>query len=186
MELEDLKKDAKDRMEKTITTLEREFGKLRTGRASSDLVDNIKVEMYGQATPINQLATVSIPDSRTISIQPWDRGSFGPIEKAIQKSDLGLSAVNDGKLLRIVIPPLTEERRKDLVKIAKKYTEEAKVAIRNIRREANDQLKKAEKDKQVTEDEHRRTHDEIQKITDACVTKSEEKFAAKEKDIMQL
>ena len=111
MELEDLKKDAKERMEKTIVALEREFAKLRTGRASSDLVDNIKVDMYGTATPINQLATVSIPDSRTISIQPWDRGAFGPIEKAIQKSDLGLSPVNDGKVLRIAIPPLTEDRR---------------------------------------------------------------------------
>ncbi len=186
MELEDLKKDAKERMEKTIVALEREFAKLRTGRASSDLVDNIKVDMYGTATPINQLSTVSIPDSRTISIQPWDRGAFGPIEKAIQKSDLGLSPVNDGKVLRIVIPPLTEDRRKDLAKVAKKYTEEAKVAIRNIRRESNDHLKKAEKDKQITEDEHRRTHDEIQKITDACVAKSDEKLAAKEKEIMQL
>lgn len=186
MDLEALKNETKDRMEKTISTLDREFSKLRTGRASTDLVDNIIVDYYGTSTPLNQLATVSVPDSRTISIQPWDRGAFQAIEKAIQKSDLGLSPVNDGKLLRIAIPPLTEERRKDLVKVAKKYTEEAKVAIRNIRREANEQLKKAEKDKVITEDDHHRNNDEIQKITDANVSRADEKCAAKEKDIMQL
>ncbi|MBQ4133714.1 MAG: ribosome recycling factor [Desulfovibrionaceae bacterium] len=186
MELDALKQDTRERMEKTLTALDREFSKLRTGRASTDLVDSIKVDYYGTVTPINQLATVSIPDSRTISIQPWDRGAFSAIEKAIQKSDLGLNPVNDGKVLRISIPPLTEERRKELVKVAKKYTEDAKVAMRNIRREANDALKKAEKDKTITEDDHRRCHDEIQKITDSCVAKADEKLAAKEKDIMQI
>lgn len=186
VELDVLKQETKERMEKTLAALDREFSKLRTGRASTELVDSIKVDYYGAVTPLNQLATVSIPDSRTISIQPWDRGAFSAIEKAIQKSDLGLSPVNDGKVLRISIPPLTEERRKDLVKVAKKYTEEAKVALRNIRREANDALKKSEKDKEITEDDHRRSHDEIQKITDASVAKADEKLAAKEKDIMQL
>ena len=186
MELEALKQDTKERMEKTLASLDREFAKLRTGRASTDLVDSIKVDYYGTVTPLNQLATVSIPDSRTIAIQPWDRGAFSAIEKAIQKSDLGLNPVNDGKVLRIAIPPLTEDRRKDLVKVAKKYTEEAKVALRNIRREANDTLKKAEKDKTITEDDHRRCHDEIQKITDASVAGADAKLAAKEKDIMQI
>ena len=186
MEFEALKKDTTERMDKTLAALDREFAKLRTGRASTDLVDAIKVDYYGTVTPLNQLATVSIPDSRTISIQPWDRGAFSAIEKAIQKSDLGLNPVNDGKVLRIVIPPLTEDRRKDLVKLAKKYTEDAKVALRNLRREANDILKKAEKDKEMTEDDHRRGHDEIQKLTDGCVVKADEKLAAKEKDIMQL
>lgn len=186
MEIDQIKKDAKERMEKSLHALEKELAKLRTGRASTDLVDGIKVDYYGTVTPVAQLSTVSIPDSRTISIQPWDKGAFSAIEKAIQKSDLGLSAVNDGKTLRIAIPPLTEERRKDLVKVAKKYTEDAKVAIRNIRREANELLKKAEKNKEITEDDHRRAHDEIQKLTDNNVLKSDEMLAAKEKDIMQL
>jgi ribosome recycling factor len=186
VEIDALKQDTRERMEKTLAALEREFSKLRTGRASTDLVDNVKVDYYGTITPLSQLATVSVPDSRTLSIQPWDRGAFSAIEKAIQKSDLGLSPVNDGKVLRIAIPPLTEERRKELVKVAKKYTEEAKVALRNVRREANDHLKKAEKDKEITEDDHRKTHDDIQKITDSSVAKADEKLAAKEKDIMQI
>ena len=186
MEIDALKQDTKERMEKTLTALERDFAKLRTGRASTELVEGVKVDYYGTITPLSQMATISVPDSKTLTIQPWDRGGFSAIEKAIQKSDLGLSPVNDGKVLRIVIPPLTEERRKDLVKVAKKYTEEAKVALRNIRREANDLLKKAEKDKELTEDEHRKTHDEVQKITDASVAKADEKLAAKEKDIMQI
>ncbi len=186
MEIDAFKQDTKERMEKTLTALERDFSKLRTGRASTDLLEGVKVDYYGTITPLSQMATISVPDSKTLTIQPWDRGGFSAIEKAIQKSDLGLSPVNDGKVLRIVIPPLTEERRKDLVKVAKKYTEEAKVALRNIRREANDLLKKAEKDKELTEDEHRKTHDEVQKITDASVAKADEKLAAKEKDIMQI
>lgn len=186
VEIDALKQDTKERMEKTLTALERDFSKLRTGRASTDLLEGVKVDYYGTITPLSQMATISVPDSKTLTIQPWDRGGFSAIEKAIQKSDLGLSPVNDGKVLRIVIPPLTEERRKDLVKVAKKYTEEAKVALRNIRREANDLLKKAEKDKELTEDEHRKTHDEVQKITDASVAKADEKLAAKEKDIMQI
>lgn len=140
--MENVKNDAEARMTKAIASLEKEFGGLRTGRASSALVENVKVDYYGTPTAITQLASVAVPDSRTITIQPWDRGSFGLIEKAILKSDLGLTPVNDGKLIRISIPPLTEERRKELVKVAKKYTEEAKVAIRNIRRDANDDLKK--------------------------------------------
>lgn len=181
-----IKKDAKERMDKALTSLDREFAKLRTGRASAALFDGIKVDYYGTMTPLGQLATVAVPDSRTITIQPWDRGAFGAVEKAILKSDLGLNPVNDGKILRITIPPLTEERRKELVKIAKKYTEEGKVAIRNVRRDANDSLKKLEKDKQITEDEYKRAQEEVQKLTDSAVAKADSLFGAKEKEIMEI
>lgn len=184
--MDTIKRDAKERMDKALTSLDREFAKLRTGRASAALFDGIKVEYYGTMTPLGQLATVAVPDSRTITIQPWDRGAFGAVEKAILKSDLGLNPVNDGKILRITIPPLTEERRKELVKIAKKYTEEGKVAIRNIRRDANDALKKLEKEKQITEDEFKRAQEETQKLTDAAVAKADTLFGAKEKEIMEI
>lgn len=184
--MDTIKRDAKERMDKALTSLDREFAKLRTGRASAALFDGIKVEYYGTMTPLGQLATVAVPDSRTITIQPWDRGAFGAVEKAILKSDLGLNPVNDGKILRITIPPLTEERRKELVKIAKKYTEEGKVAIRNIRRDANDALKKLEKEKQITEDESKRAQEETQKLTDAAVAKADTLFGAKEKEIMEI
>ncbi|HKK33134.1 MAG TPA: ribosome recycling factor [Desulfomicrobiaceae bacterium] len=176
----------KERMQKVLDNLDREFGRLRTGRASTTLVDNIRVEYYGSPTPLNQVASVSIPDSRTIAIQPWDRSAFGLIEKAIMKSDLGLNPVNDGKIIRISIPPLTEERRKDLVKMAKKYTEEAKVAVRNIRRDENETLKKMKNDKDISEDELHRGQDEIQKITDAFIEKTEVQLKEKEKEIMEI
>ena len=181
-----IKKDAKERMDKALTSLDREFAKLRTGRASAALFDGIKVDYYGTMTPLGQLATVAVPDSRTITIQPWDRGAFGAVEKAILKSDLGLNPVNDGKSLRITIPPLTEERREELVKVAKKYTEEGKVAIRNVRRDANDSLKKLEKEKKITEDEYKRAQEDIQKLTDSAVAKADSLFAAKEKEIMEI
>lgn len=184
--MEAIKKDAQERMERALASLDREFAKLRTGRASAALFDGIKVEYYGQLIPLSQLATVAVPDSRTVTIQPWDRGAFGAVEKAILKSDLGLNPVNDGKVLRIVIPPLTEERRKELVKVAKKYTEENKVAIRNIRRDANDTLKKMEKEKTITEDECKRAQDEVQKLTDAAVAKADVRLGAKEKEIMEI
>ena len=141
-------------------------------------MDNIKVDYYGTPTPISQLASVAIPDSRTITIQPWDRGAFASVEKAILKSDLGLTPVNDGKIIRISIPPLTEDRRKS--------GEEAKVAVRNVRRDANDQLKKLEKDKAISEDELKKATDDVQKLTDKYVAKVDEKCAAKEKEIMDL
>ena len=130
--------DAEERMGKAVSNMDKEFGKLRTGRASTSLVDGIKVDYYGTPTPISQLASVAIPDSRTITIQPWDKGGFASVEKAILKSDLGLTPINDGKIIRIGIPPLTEERRKDLVKVSRQYSEEAKVAVRNVRCDAND------------------------------------------------
>ncbi|WP_031387229.1 ribosome recycling factor [Desulfonatronum thiodismutans] len=178
--------DNKERMEKSLQSLDREFKRLRTGRASGALLDGIRVDYYGTSTPLDQLASISIPDSRTISIQPWDRGAFKDVEKAILKSDLGLNPVNDGKTLRIIIPPLTEERRKELVKIAKKFTEEAKVGIRNIRRDANDALKKQEKAKEITEDELRKTQDDVQKLTDDYIAKTDAVFAVKEKEIMEI
>ena len=181
-----VKKDTEDRMEKALVALDREFSKLRTGRASTSLVDGIKVDYYGTPTPISQLASIATPDSRTITIQPWDRASFALVEKAILKSDLGLTPVNDGKIIRIGIPPLTEDRRKNLSKISKKYGEEAKIAIRNIRRDANESLKKLEKDKKYSEDEIKKAQDGIQKITDTYVVKVDQKCQAKEKEIMEL
>lgn len=178
--------DAEERMEKAIGALERDFGKLRTGRASTSLVDDLKVDYYGALTPINQVASVAVPDSRCITIQPWDRGAFSLVEKAILKSDLGLNPINDGKIIRINIPPLTEERRKDLSKTARKYAEDTKVAIRNIRRDANDQLKKLEKAKEISEDDVRKYQDDVQKLTDKFVAKSDEKAQAKEKEIMDI
>ena len=180
--------DAEERMEKALAALDRDFGKLRTGRASTSLVDGLKVDYYGTPTPVSQLASVATPDSRTITIQPWDKSSFALVEKAILKSDLGLTPVNDGKIIRIGIPPLTEERRKDLVKVARKYSEEAKVAIRNIRRDANDALKKLEKDKSkgYSEDDSKKAQEVVQKLTDGYVAKVEDKCKAKEKEIMDI
>ncbi|ACU90458.1 ribosome recycling factor [Desulfomicrobium baculatum] len=178
--------DCTNRMQKSIDSLEKDFSKLRTGRASTALVDSIRVEYYGTPTPLNQVASVSIPDSRTISISPWDRNAFNSIEKAIMKSDLGLTPINDGRAIRINIPVLTEERRKDLVKMAKKYTEEAKVAIRNVRRDVNDALKKMHTAKEISEDDLHKAQDEVQKTTDNFVKKADAVLAEKEKEIMEI
>ena len=173
--------DAEERMEKALVALDRDFGKLRTGRATTALVDSIKVDYYGTPTPVSQMSSVSVPDSRTLAIQPWDKGGMALIEKAILKSDLGLTPVNDGKVIRISIPPLTEERRKDLSKVAKKYSEDGKVALRNIRRDANEGLKKLEKDKVLTEDDLKKATEEVQKLTDKFVALVDKKLQAKEK-----
>jgi ribosome recycling factor len=178
--------DGKKRMAGAIASLEKEFGKLRTGRATTALVDDIVVDYYGTPTPINQLASVSVPDPKTITIQPWDKGAFGAVEKAIQTSGLGLNPVNDGKIIRISIPALTEERRKELVKVAKKYTEECKIAIRNVRRDLNDSLKKMEKDKEISEDEKKKGEADVQKLTDDHVKMSDDAVAAKEKEIIEI
>lgn len=178
--------EAEEKMEKAIISLERDFGSLRTGRASTSLVDNIVVDYYGTPTPIKQMSSISIPDSRSITIQPWDKGAFAPIEKAIINSNLGLNPMNDGRVIRINIPMLTEERRKELVKLAKKYIEEAKVAVRNVRRDANEQIKKLEKAKDITEDECRSGQDEVQKLTDSYVAKADERGSAKEAEIMAI
>ena len=179
-------KDAESRMKKSVAALVNDFNTIRTGRASSGLFDKIKVDYYGQATPLSQVATVSIPEARLVVIQPWDKGLLGEIEKAIQKSELSVNPNNDGKVLRINIPPLTEERRKELVKVAKSTAEQSRVAIRNIRRDANDELKKMEKKHDITEDDEKRGTDDIQKLTDKYIKEIGELLETKEKEIMEI
>ncbi|ANY75521.1 ribosome recycling factor [Paenibacillus ihbetae] len=180
-----VKKNAEERMEKAILALKRDLATLRAGRAAPALLDRITVEYYGAPTPINQLANISTPDSRTLMIQPWDKSSLADIEKAIMKSDLGLTPANDGMQIRLVIPALTEERRSELVKMTKKFGEEAKVAIRNIRRDANDDIKKMEKT-DISEDESRRHQEDIQKTTDKFIAEVDKVLVAKEKEIMEV
>ena len=177
-------KDLETRMQAATDALTREFAGVRTGRANASLLDAVRVEAYGNLTPINQLATVSVPDSRTIVIQPWDASQMKEIEKGIAKSDLGLSPSNDGKVIRLTVPTLTEERRKQLAKTVGKFSEDARVAIRNARREANDKLKALAKDKKVSEDEERRGHDQIQKTTDRFAAKIDELAKKKEQEVM--
>ena len=184
--MDTIKSDGQKRMEGAVANLDKEFGKLRTGRASTALVDGIVVDYYGTPTPVNQLASVSTPDARTLTIQPWDKGAFAGIEKAIMNSDLGLNPTNDGSMIRISIPPLTEERRKEIVKVAKKNTEDAKIAIRNVRRDMNDSFKKLLKDKEITEDDQRQGQDEVQKMTDKFIKQCDEALTVKEKEIMEI
>jgi len=174
------------RMKKAIEALRHELSKMRTGRASVSLLDDVRVDYYGTQTPLNQMASLTVPDPRTIVIQPWDASAVHLIEKAIQKSDLGLNPASDGKLLRVPIPPLNEERRKELVKVSKKYGEECKVSVRNARRDANEELKAAKKSSDITEDEERKAHDRIQKLTDDFIKQIEEALTHKEKDIMEV
>jgi ribosome recycling factor len=173
-------------MQTAIEALKKKFGAVRTGRASLSLLDGLAVDYYGTATPIQQVASLSIPDSRQILIQPWEQKIIPEIEKAIMKSDLGLTPMNDGKLIRINIPALTEERRKQLVKVVKKEAEDAKVAVRNIRREINEELKKLEKEEHISEDQIKKEHDEVQKVTDSFIKKVEELLEHKEKEIMEV
>ncbi len=182
----ELKRKAIERMSGALEALKRDFASIRTSRASLALLDDIMVNYYGTSTPLQQLASLSIPDSRQISIQPWDQKIIPEIEKAIMKSDLGITPVNDGRIIRIHIPSLTEERRKQLVKIVKKKAEEAKVAIRNIRRDINEELKKLEKENYLSEDDLKRSQDEIQKTTDIHIAKVYEILAHKEKEIMEV
>jgi ribosome recycling factor len=172
------------RMQKTVDTLKKDLSRIRTGRATPALLDGLTIDYYGSPMPINQVANISIPDARLIVIQPWEKSMIGPIEKAIQASELGLNPQSDGNLLRLPIPPLSEERRQELFKTCKKTGEESKVAIRNVRRDANEKLKKAEKDKQVTQDEAKKGTDEIQKLTDRYIKLVDETLLAKEKEIM--
>lgn len=172
-------------MEKALAALRRDLSTLRAGRASAAMLDRVQAEYYGALTPVNQLGTINTPDSRTLIIQPWDKSALAAIEKAILKSDVGLTPANDGTIIRLNIPPLTEERRADLAKSTKKFGEEAKVAIRNIRRDANDDIKKKEKG-EISEDESRRHQDDIQKSTDRFVAEVDKILAAKEKEIMEV
>ena len=182
--MQDVLKDVDARMNAAIDALTREFASVRTGRASTALLDMIRVDYYGTPTPVNQMASVSTPDARTVVIQPWEAGQIGAIEKAIQKSDLGLTPVNDGKLIRLTMPTPTEERRKQLVKTVAKMAEDARVAVRNVRREANDKLKVAAKKQKASEDEERRAHDQVQKTTDKFVAKVDELLKKKEQEIL--
>jgi ribosome recycling factor len=179
-------KELKENMDKDLQSLEKSFGRVRTGRASLSLLDGIKVDYYGTATPLNQVASLSIPESRQILISPWDAGVIGAIEKAIQKSELGLMPNSDGKLIRINIPPLTQERRKDLVKVVKKMAEESKVRIRNERRDANEKLKALKKDNKISEDDLFGSQTEVQKVTDDYIKKTDQVLASKEKEILEI
>ena len=184
--LKDIFDDSKDRMKKGLEALERDYKRLRTGRASASLLDGVRANYYGTPTPLAQLATVTTPDPRTIMVQPWDQTVLGEVEKSILKSGLGLTPNNDGKVIRISIPPLTEERRKDLVKMINKKAEEYKVIMRNIRRDSNELIKDLKKDKEISEDEQFKAQDEVQKITDDFIKKIDEIYSAKEKEILEV
>jgi len=176
--------DAKVRMKKAVELLRQELSKMRTGRASLAVLDDVRVEYYGNPTPLNQVATLATPDPRLITIQPWESNLIGAIEKAILKADIGLNPTNDGRLIRLPIPALTEERRKELVKFIKKHGEESKIAVRNIRRDANEHLKKLEKESNLPEDESKKAHNDVQKLTDDFVKEIDGVVANKDKEIM--
>lgn len=184
--IKDLQKDIRGRMEKAVEALQLDLMGLRTGRASPALVERIRVDYYGTPTPLNQLATISVPEPRLLTIKPWDASSASAIEKAIMKSDLGLTPSNDGGIIRLNIPRLTEERRRELVKLVNRRVEEGKVALRNIRRDGLDDLRELEKEKLISEDEMFNARDEIQKMTDEYVRKMDEVGKAKEDEIMEV
>jgi ribosome recycling factor len=184
--VKDVENGAKGRMEKVLADLQHAMGNIRTGRASVNLLDSVKVDYFGTPTPINQVGTLHVPEPFMITIQPWDSSLIGPIEKAIRTSDLGLNPGNDGKLIRVPIPQLTEERRKEFVKKLHAVAEDHRVGLRNIRRDANEQVKKLVKDKVISEDDDRRAHDEIQKLVDGYIQKLEAAVKAKEKDILEV
>jgi ribosome recycling factor len=177
--------DSKQKMKKAVEALKAELQKVRTGRASAGLVDGISVDYYGAKTPLNQLASITVPESRMVVIQPWDATSINDIEKAILKANIGVTPSNDGKVIRLTVPPLTEERRKDIVKQINKITEDYKVGIRNIRRDANDELKAMKKDSDISEDDMFKGQEEIQKITDAKIKTIDDLNKEKEKDILE-
>jgi ribosome recycling factor len=176
----------RDRMDKAVSALKEEFAGLRTGRASAGLLDQVHVEAYGSTVPISQVGAVSVPEPRMITVSVWDRALTVSVEKAIRNSGLGLNPLVDGQTLRIPIPPLTEERRKELAKVAGKYAEQQRIAIRNIRRDANDDLKKAEKDSVISQDELKRMEAEVQKLTDEAIKRVDETFKTKEQEIMHV
>jgi len=184
--MEALLKDATGKMTRSIESFRKELGKVRTGRASFSLLDGIKADYYGTPTPLQQVGTLSVPESRLITVTPWDAKMIGPIEKAIQSGGLGLNPTNDGKVVRIPIPPLTEERRKELVKLVKKMAEDARIAVRNIRREAIERIKEKEKKKEISEDGMKRGQERIQKETDAFIKKIDGILKTKEQEIMEV
>jgi len=181
-----IRSQAEERMKKSIQSLLDEFKTLRGSRASQSLFEKIRVEYYGNKVPLNQVATISIPEARLVIIQPWDRSVLAEIEKAIQKSELSVNPNNDGKVIRINIPPLTEERRKDLVKVTKTTAEQSRVSVRNVRRDANEEVKKAKSDSELSEDEAKKATDEIQKLTDKYIEEINKLLEAKEKEILEV
>jgi len=186
MSAKDIIKDAKLRMDKALDALHHDLAKVRTGRASAALLDSVMVEYYGQTVPINQAATVSVPEPRLIVVQPWEKSLLAELERAILKADLGLNPSNDGTFIRIPIPQLSEERRREMVKLVKKFGEEARIAVRNIRRDANDHLKKLQKNNELSEDELSVELDEIQKYTDAHTARVDEILSSKEKEVLEI
>ena len=182
----EIEASAKARMEKALADLQHDMAGVRTGRASVSLLDNVRADYYGTPTPLNQLATLHVPEPSLITVQPWDVSQIGAIEKAIRAADLGLNPANDGKLIRVPIPPLTEERRKELVKKLHHIAEDHRVAMRNVRRDANENIKKLAKDKVISEDEDRRAHEEVQKLTDAEIQKLDQAVKTKEKEILDI
>jgi len=184
MMIDEILSETRDKMNKTIEVLKKDFKRIRTGRASTALLEGIKVDCYDTAMPVDQVASLSVPESRLITIQPWDKSILGNIEKAILKSDLGLTPMNDGKLLRISIPPLTEERRKELVKVARKMAEESKIVVRNQRREANELFKELKNEKEISEDDLYKCQEQVQGITDDFIKKIDAVTAEKEKEIL--
>lgn len=179
-------KTYRDRMDRAVTSLKEEFQGLRTGRANAGLLDPVQVQAYGSSSPLNAVAAISVPEPRMISVSVWDKSMVGPVEKAIRAAGLGLNPIVDGQTLRIPVPPLTEERRKELAKLAGKYAEQQKIAVRNVRRDANDDLKKAEKAGDISQDEQKKMEAEVQKDTDAAIKRIDETLKTKEVEIMQV
>lgn len=186
MSVKEVLDSAQDTMHKTVENTRRELAAVRSGRASPGLVEHVRVEYHGTPVPINQLANVNAPESRLLTIQPWDRTTLGAIEKAIQKSDLGLTPNNDGQMIRLALPPLSEQRRKELTKVVQKRVEEGRVAIRNIRRDAADGLKKLDKSREISEDEARRAQEQLQKLTDARIAEVEKIGHEKEQELLEV
>lgn len=178
--------DTEQRMQKSVDSVVHDLAGIRSGKATPALLDSVRVEAYGQKMPLNQMASISVPDPKSLVVQPWDKSVIGDVVKAIQIAELGFNPQVEGNIVRIPVPPLSEERRKELAKLCKKIAEEGKVAIRNVRRDANDQLKKAEKDKQISEDQQHRGMDKIQELTDKFIKKIDELVEAKEKEIMSV
>jgi len=186
MDIKKVHSDTEERMKKAVEAISRELSTIRTGRATTALLEGIKVDYYGTMTPLNQIASISIPDPRLLVIQPWEKKMITEIAKAIQRSDLGLNPLTDANVVRLPIPPLTEERRKELVKIVKRIAEEGKIAVRNIRRDANEKFKQAEKDKEISEDESRKAQENVQELTDKFIEQIDELFNKKEKEVMEI
>ena len=184
--IDDLKKDAADRMSKCVASLKHDYKRMRTGRASTSLLEHIKVDYYGSESPLSQVANITVEDSRTLAVTPWDKSMVPAIEKAIHKSDLGLSPNTAGAVIRLPLPPLTEERRRDFIKVAKGEAENARVAVRNVRRDVMNDLKEMLKDKEISQDDEKRAHDDVQKLTDKYVAEIDQVLADKEKELLQV